>query len=142
MPWFPLVALGMGLLSALPAAAQNATHTGGCAPHAGDQLRCAVQVPMLIASNAYPTLTIVGNGQITGDWQRWFSQCGSPGEANSISRISNANASLRLAMRPIGGLSLYCVEVFFFNCRDQSGQAVPCQRGFGASQLQVRVGGG
>lgn len=124
-------------LLALPAAAQtNASFTGSCEVHRGDQVRCALRAALVGNHRVVIQVTPGGSGQFSGDAQAWLSECGLPGSASGVSRITNGPAAT-LHRTNVRALAVMCPEVFIFNCRDGAGQSVPCSRGFGGGRIRM-----
>ena len=129
--------LGILLAAGLPAAAQQgAVHTGSCAAHGNDQVRCALRIPMV--GNYTQTVALVtrGDGRVSGQAQVWLSECGLPGSAGPVVSVTNAGTTHRVRQSTVNAVAVACPELFVFNCRE-SGQAVPCQRAFGNASIRV-----
>ena len=112
---------------------------GSCMPHRGSEVRCAVAMALMNQNRLSIYLTTNGDGQISGEVQSWASVCGWGGTPWTPRRHTNAPGTFYITDHSIGGstLTTFCAEVFIFNCRNQAGQAVSCERGFGNAQIRV-----
>jgi hypothetical protein len=132
-----LAAAALAALAAAPVAAQqSATFTGPCEVHRGDQMRCALRIPMVGNFHLVSQLVTRGDGKVTGQAQVWLSECGLPGSAGPVSTIQNTSMTHRLRQTNVTAVAVTCPEIFVFNCQE-GGRSVPCQRGFGNATIRV-----
>lgn len=132
-----LAALLPLLLAAPTAAQQRATHEGGCTVHNRTQMRCALSIPMAGTYEQLIRLQVYGSGNVSGEAQGWMSECGVPGNGDSVRSVSNSNRVYDMRRSTVIAASFGCPEVFIFNCRNAAGGTVPCSDGFSTARIRV-----
>jgi hypothetical protein len=144
----PIARVGLlALLAAAPASAQ--VGAGGCNPHRGNEVRCAIRIDVLGGHRVYDlainAARMGAEARMTID--TCISTCGSAGPkigrnniANSGSRrvatFTNERNHAGMVARAVAG---FCVEIFLLNCA-LAGQPANCQQviNMGASKIELR----
>jgi hypothetical protein len=139
MTRFMLPGLMLAACLAWPAAAQQtSTHAANCEPHRGDQIRCALRIPMIGNYQMQITLVTRGNGRVSGTAQSWSSECGLPGSSGATVSVRNSGASTVVRRDNVTAASVVCPEIFVFNCQED-GRPVACSSGFSTSSIRVEL---
>lgn len=143
----PALLAALALFAAAPASAQ--VGVGGCNPHRGNEVRCAVRIDIPGGNRQYAVMLNASRWNTDARMQAdtYISTCGSAGVLAGRSQIANTGTSQvatfmnerNQAGMVAQALAGFCVEVFLLNCQ-ANGQPVSCVQvlNMGSSRVEVR----
>ncbi len=134
-----LAALLLGAPTSVQSQATPCIERGACNPCGQDRVRCAVRFTLPAPAPVKASLVVEGDGRYVGMSQSVLSECGRSAAFTGAVPVMNRNERANTHITILQGRATNCFEVSILACQKERGRAVPCERGFLQSRVEVEI---